>query len=241
MAPERTLPLERVRLTPRYGFDESAWYLELPPVAQLRAEGLRFDAPVTVLVGENGSGKSTLVEAIAGAWESSLSTAVGKHWSAGVLGEDTDLHRHLELVGATPRSYGGCFLRAEAMHGLFRAVDEAEFRDFDGPLNTRSHGQSFLAYLSGRPIGLGLWIMDEPEAALSFQSCLALLGLLADLAAEGSQVIMATHSPLLAACPGATVLEVGETGLRPSAWAELDLVSHWRSFLDEPARYLRHL
>jgi predicted ATPase len=238
---ERVLPLERVRVVPRYGFDESAWYLGLPPVAQLRAEGLRFDSAVTVLVGENGSGKSTLVEAIAGAWESSLTRAVGLHWSAGVSAEDTDLHRHLELVGATPRSHGGCFLRAEAMHGLFAAADEAQVRDFDGPLNTRSHGQSFLAYLAGRPVGLGLWILDEPEAALSFQSCLALLGLLSDLAAEGSQVIMATHSPLLAACPGATVLEVDEHGLRPSSWDELDLVTHWRSFLDEPGRYLRHL
>ncbi len=233
--------LDGVTLVPRYGFDESAWYLGLAPVALLRSEGLRFDAPVTVLVGENGSGKSTLVEAIAGAWESSLTCAAGLHWSAGSAAEDADLARHLALEGRYPRPHGGCFLRAEAMHGLFAAADDAQVRDFDGPLNTRSHGQSFLAYLAGRPIGVGLWILDEPEAALSFQSCLALLGLLGDLAAEGSQVIMATHSPVLAACPGATILEVGEHGFRPAEWSELDLVRHWRSFLDAPDRYLRHL
>lgn len=234
-------PLDRVRLVPRGGFDEHAWYLALAPVAQLRAEGLRFEAPVTILVGENASGKSTLVEAVAGAWESSLTDARGVHWSAGVSSEDADLHRHLRLDGDAPRAHGGCFLRAEAMHGLFQRTDEAQVRDFDGPLNTRSHGESFLAYLAGRPVARGLWVLDEPEAALSFGSCLALLGLLADLAAEGSQVIMATHSPLLAACRGAEILEIGEHGIRRASWEELDLVAHWRSFLAEPQRYLRHL
>lgn len=127
------------------------------------------------------------------------------------------------------------------MHGVFGAADRAGVRDYDGPLATRSHGQAFLGYLAGRPLGRGLWILDEPEAALSFSSCLALLGLLRDLTDEGSQVIMATHSPLLAACPGATILELGEHGFRRADWDGLDLVTHWRSFLDDPARYLRHL
>ncbi|MET0191088.1 MAG: AAA family ATPase [Pseudonocardia sediminis] len=233
-------PLDEVLVQP-YRIDESAWYWSLPPVAQLRAEGLRFTTPVTVLVGENGAGKSTLVEAIATAWESSLTGAQGRHWSAGVSAEDADLSRHLGLRGDRGRPHGGCFLRAEAMHGLFDAADRAGVRDYDGPLGTRSHGQAFLGYLAGRPVERGLWLLDEPEAALSFSSCLALLGLLGDLAREGSQVIMATHSPLLMACPGATVLEIDDRGFRTTAWEELEVVGHWRSFLDGPDRYLRHL
>jgi predicted ATPase len=234
-------PLDEIRVVPRYGFDEAAWYWRLPPVAQLRKEGLRLTAPVTVLVGENGSGKSTLVEAVAAAWEASFTGAQALHWSSGSAAEDADLYRHLQLSGAAPRPHGGCFLRAEAMHSVFGDADAAEVRDYGGALGARSHGQAFLAYLAGRPVERGLWLLDEPEAALSFSSCLALLGLLGDLAAEKSQVIMATHSPLLAACPGATVLEIGEHGIRPTSWADLDVVAHWRSFLDEPRRYLRHL
>lgn len=234
-------PLDEVRVEPDLRADDTAWYWSLPPVAQLRADGLRLSTPVTVLVGENGVGKSTLIEAIATAWENSLTGAQGRYWSAGTSVEDTDLYRHLRLRGDRNRPHGGCFLRAEAMHTVFTAADRAEVRDYDGPLGTRSHGQAFLGYLAGRPVERGLWLLDEPEAALSFSSCLALLGLLGDLAAEGSQVIMSTHSPLLAACPGATVLELGEHGFRAAGWDDLDMVGHWRSFLDQPRRYLRHL
>ena len=83
--------------------------------------------------------------------------------------------------------------------------------------------------------------MDEPEAALSFRSCLALIALLHEMRAEGSQVIVATHSPLLVALPGAALLELGEWGIRPAAYDELELVQSWRTFLDGPGAYLRYL
>lgn len=85
-------------------------------------------------------------------------------------------------------------------------------------------------------------MLDEPESALSFSGSLALVGILKDLlAAGGSQVIMSTHSPLLASLPGAKIYEVGPWGLRRSQWDDLDLVSNWRSFMNMPGRYLRHL
>ena len=87
----------------------------------------------------------------------------------------------------------------------------------------------------------GVYFLDEPESALSFQSSLALLVVLDALRQEGSQVILATHSPLLAALPGATTIELGEWGMRRTAWDELDLVQSWRDFLSEPQRYLRRL
>lgn len=202
---------------------------------------MEFTSPVTVIVGENGVGKSTLVEAVAGSWQRGFTGAQDRMWSAGGSAEDTDLPRHLRCVGARPRPYGGCFLRAESMHSLFGRADADRVRDTDQGLNELSHGQSFLRYVADRPVGVGLWILDEPEAALSFRSCLGLLGVIKDLVAEGSQVIMATHSPVLAACPGADVWELTDEGIEHPIWDELDLVRDWRAFLDSPDRYLRHL
>ncbi|QBJ97812.1 ATPase [Rhodococcus sp. ABRD24] len=235
------LPLRRVELAPRSGFDPASWYFGLPAIARVRERGIHFRSPVTVIVGENGVGKSTLVEAVAAAWQDGFTGAQDRLWSAGHSAEDSDLGRHLRCIGAEPKPYGGCFLRAESMHALFDGADATRVRPSDQALNELSHGQSFLRYVADRPIGIGLWILDEPEAALSFQSCLALLGVITDLAAEGSQVILATHSPLLAACQGADIWELTEDGIEYPAWEELALVRDWRSFLAEPERFLRHL
>lgn len=104
-----------------------------------------------------------------------------------------------------------------------------------------SHGESFLEILRTRFDSPGLYCLDEPEAALSFSAKIALVGTLHDLASAGAQVVCATHSPLLAALPGSTILEVGDWGLREVAWEELELVEHWKRYLDGPVRYLRHV
>jgi predicted ATPase len=200
-------------------------------------------APATVLVGENGTGKSTLVEAIAEGWRRSL-TAQVKHWGPKPSAEDAGLWRELTLAGAQPRPQGGVWLRGEAMHGVFAGIDGAavELRAFDGvPLNQRSHGEGFLALLESRTTERGLWILDEPESALSFRSSLRLLALLDGVRAAGSQVLVATHSPVLAALPGATVYELDGSGFTARRWADLDLVQDWQSFFDNPRRLLHHL
>ncbi|TSE02207.1 AAA family ATPase [Skermania sp. ID1734] len=234
------LPLARVELRPRAHFDPGAWYFDVPVIAELRDDGIDFEAPVTVIVGENGAGKSTLIEAVAHAWSWDLYGA-DQMWSAPGGAEDSDLGWHLACLGARPKPIGGCFLRAESMHQLFSRTDAHRARNTDQAFNELSHGQSFLRYVAERPIGAGLWLLDEPEAALSFQSCLALLGVVNDLAAEGSQVIMATHSPLLAAVRGAEIWELTDHGIEYRQWDELELVRNWRTFLDAPDRYLRHL
>lgn len=211
-------------------------------MGQLRHEGLDL-APVTVLVGANGSGKSTLVEAVAAAWKDRL-TAQVHHWGPTPGPEDADLYRHLYLSGEHPPPQGGCFLRAESMHGHSRGLDAAgdDLRAFGGrALNKLSHGESFLAFIDSRLTERGLWVLDEPESALSFHACLRLLSLLGALREAGSQVLLATHSPILAALPDSLVLEVSEDGLQPSQWADLDLVRDWRDFLTAPQRWLRHL
>jgi predicted ATPase len=145
----------------------------------------------------------------------------------------------LLLTGERPRPQGGCFLRAEAMHGPFGSLDrDGVTWEFGGRLNTRSHGESFLAYLESRLTERGLFIFDEPEAALSFTSCLRLLGIIDVMTCRGSQVVLATHSPLLAAFPGARILHFGADGITVPSWEELDLVQDWRAFLEHPSLYL---
>lgn len=114
-------------------------------------------------------------------------------------------------------------------------------RAFGGRLNTLSHGESFLAFLESRLDERGLFLLDEPESALSFTSCLRLLALIGAAVETGSQVVLTTHSPVLAAYPEATVLEFGDHGVRRAEWGELELIAHWRTFLDRPESYLRHL
>ncbi|RDI68615.1 putative ATPase [Nocardia pseudobrasiliensis] len=236
----KSLLLRRVEFAPSERFDPASWYLDVPAIAEIRSDGLVFDKPVTILVGENGIGKSTLVEAIADSWMATMRGA-DRLWAPGGTSGDSDLGDHLRCDGVYPRPTNGGFLRAEAMNTLFERADAMRVRETDQVWNNLSHGQSFLHYIADRPVGQGLWLLDEPEAALSFQSCLALVGVLKDLAAEGSQVIMATHSPILAACPDAEILELTADGIEYREWAQLEMVGNWRRFLDAPEAYLRHL
>ena len=235
-------PIRRLEEDPSNVLDRQKWPAVLPPVAQVLEDGLDL-TPATVLVGENGSGKSTIVEAIALAY--GLSPEGGSTGARhSTRASESLLADHLQLVRNAGTTRRGYFLRAETMHGFFTYLEKnpsTSGRD-DVRFHDMSHGESFLELAVNRFRGRGLWVLDEPESALSFSGCLSLLGVLKDLLASGeSQVIMSTHSPLLAALPGARILEVGPWGLRPQSWEELDLVDSWRSFLDAPQRYLRHL
>jgi predicted ATPase len=216
------------------------WPATLAPVAQVLRDGLPM-GPATVLVGENGSGKSTLVEAIALAFGLSAEggSANARHTtreSESPLQDHIVLRRH---AGASRRGY---FLRAETMHGFFTYLEQNPRTS--GPAEPRfhemSHGESFLALVTDRFRKPGLYVLDEPESALSLSGCLALVSALTELVETGdSQVLIATHSPVLAALPGAEIFEVGEWGLRPRYWDELALVRNWKAFLSEPGKFLR--
>lgn len=125
--------------------------------------------------------------------------------------------------------------------GSARGQRQALETRYEGDLDERSHGESFLSFFRSRIVPEGLYLLDEPEAALSPQRQLALLALMRDSVAEGSQFIMATHSPVLMACPDAAILSLDEDPPRIVPWDELEHVNFMRDFLDAPERFLRHL
>ncbi|WP_257425571.1 AAA family ATPase [Nocardioides carbamazepini] len=228
-----------VRVSAEERLDAAAWPMTIPAVAQVVREGLELAKGVTFLVGENGSGKSTLVEAVAVAYGLSPEggTAQGRHTTRP---SESPLHRALRIQRGLGAGRWGFFLRAETMHGWYTFL-EANPGTRDPVFHEMSHGESFLEVLRTRFDSPGFYCLDEPEAALSFSSSLGLISVLDRVVREGGQVLCATHSPLLAAMPGATILEVGDWGLRRTTWEELELVQHWRRYLDDPRRYLRHV
>ena len=224
----------------------SAWPFTIPAIAQIvRDGGLDIVEGVTFLVGENGSGKSTIVEALAAIYPRSgfVNPFVNVHGPSPSV-EDSPLHFHLRAKTHKRASPAGFFLRAESMHQFLSQIDASDAgRAYGGEkMQQRSHGESFLAILRHRFQDIGVYFLDEPEAALSFHSCLGLVSLLDTMKRQGSQVIVATHSPLLVSLPGATLLELGDHGIRRAeSYEDLALVDQWRSFLKSPERYLRHL
>ena len=240
--------VERVACRPPGPEDPGGWPFGLPAVAHVRKEGLAFSAPVTFLVGENGSGKSTIVEAIAEAF--GLDARGGR--AGRKYGNDrpkTTLGEHLQLdltaagarlAGGSRRRRRGFFLRAETAFGLLEVVTGLPGYWSENVMEM-SHGEGFLTVLDTMFADPGLYLMDEPEAALSFTSCLRLVALMDQLAGAGGQVVCATHSPLLTALPGAQILELGDHGVRDTSWDDLQLVDHWRRYLAGPAAYLRHV
>jgi predicted ATPase len=232
-------PVVRVSVPRERRLPPGEWPMTVPAVAQLVREGLDLARGITFLVGENGSGKSTLVEAVAMAY--GLGAEGGSTGSRhGTRTSESPLSASLQLQRGLGAGRWGFFLRAETMHGFYTYLEDNPGGD-DPTFHEMSHGESFLAVLQSRFGTPGFYCLDEPEAALSFSSTLGLIGALHDLAEAGGQVLCATHSPVLAAMPGATILEVGDWGYRRTTWEELELVSHWKAYLDAPRRYLRHV
>ncbi|HIR68999.1 MAG TPA: AAA family ATPase [Candidatus Pelethousia gallinarum] len=201
----------------------------IPAVQKGLACGLDLSkAPVTFFVGENGMGKSTLLEAIA--------ISAGFNPEGGSLGlrfssRDTHsgLFRHIRLVREPYRPQDGYFLRAESFYNMATAIDEA---DDDGrlllysyggkSLHQQSHGESFLSLVLHRLRGHGLYLFDEPEAALSPSRQMVLLCAIHNLVQQGSQVLMATHSPILMSYSGGVIYQLDGSGIRQVAYKDTE-------------------
>jgi predicted ATPase len=156
------------------------------------------------------------------------------------------LHRHLRLVRGTRRPRTGYFLRAESFFNVATYVEElrdpgATMAHGGIPLHERSHGESFITLVTHRFGPQGLYVLDEPEAALSPRGVLALIRRMHDLVAEGSQFLISTHSPILLGYPGAKIYVLSEEGIAETQYEETEVVTLTRSFLDDRERFLRHL
>lgn len=190
----------------RDGVDRpDAYPFSIPAIGKL--EELALDPRVTLFAGENGSGKSTLVEAIAIA--AGFNPEGGSpHMTVSTRPSHSGLHEHVRLVRGRRRPRSGYFLRAESFFNVATYIEnipDAVVSHGGRPLHEQSHGEAFLSLVEHRFIAGGLYILDEPEAALSVRGVLALILRMRDLTAQGSQFIVSTHSPILLGFPDATI------------------------------------
>jgi predicted ATPase len=215
----------------------------LPVVKHLRDMGeLPLSKRVTFFVGENGIGKSTLVEAIA--------VSMGFNPEGGTINfnfstEDShsELYQYLTICKGVKRHKDGFFLRAESFYNVASNIDEiGVVSNYGGvSLHSQSHGESFMALVENRFGGNGLYILDEPEAALSPSSLLRLMCCIDELVKHDSQFIISTHSPILMAFPGAEVFELSENGINSVPYQETEHFRITKQFVNAPEKMLRYL
>ena len=221
--------------------DRSAYPYALPAIAGLNK--IDFHPKVTFIVGENGSGKSTLIEALAVAWGFNAEGG-SKNFRFGTFDSHSGLHKALRLVRTIRRPRDGFFLRAESYFNVATYVEQLDdgLRPYGGrSLHEQSHGESFLALLENRLRGKGLYIFDEPEAALSPTRQMSMLVRMHDLVAADSQFIIATHSPILMAYPDALIYQLGEHGLERVDYEDTEHFAITRNFLNRHRDIVRQL
>lgn len=200
---------------------------------------LKFNSRVTFFIGENGTGKSTLIEAIA--------VALGMPAEGGTnnfmyetKNTTSELSEYLR-IGVYRRPKTKFFLRAESFYNFSTEVERLVKEDhfwalrssYGGSLHECSHGESFLRLVQNRFTDHGLYILDEPEAALSPQRQLSLLCLMDQLVKEGSQFIIATHSPILISYREGEILDLNN-GMKRVSYRDTDIYSLYKMYLDEP-------
>ena len=212
----------------------------IPAIRNLKR--LQLKSPVTFFVGENGSGKSTLLEAIAVAFGFNPEGGTQNfHFSTSET--HSPLYRFLTLEKGIHRPKDGFFLRAESFYNVASEVDRLEevdrglLRSYGGKsLHGQSHGESFLSLALNRFGGKGLYLLDEPEAALSPQNQLTLLSRIHQLVQLNSQFIIATHSPILMACPEAEIYAISAEGAVSTEYEQTEHYQIIKSFLENPKR-----
>jgi predicted ATPase len=233
-----TLQRDKVDSFERYPFN-------LPAVRSL--DQLELHPKVTFLIGENGSGKSTLLEAMAVSLGFNAEGG-SKNFNFGTRRSHSELHEHLRISKGFKRPRSGFFLRAESYFNVATNIEELDAAPGFGPpiitfyggksLHDQSHGESFMTLLMERFGGDDLYLLDEPEAALSPQRQLAALSRIHDLTLQKSQFIIATHSPILMAYPDACIYQFGKDGIQQVAYEDTEHFQVTRDFLMNPQRML---
>lgn len=232
------------------GIDSGSYLNDLPAVRHLKKTGgLDFSADVTFFVGENGTGKSTLLEAIAVAYGFNAEGG-SRNFDFSTRSTHSDLFKHITFA---KRGYAkdGFFLRAESLYNVASNIDDLDSIPAVAPriiggyggvsLHNQSHGESFLAIVQNRFFGNGLYILDEPEAALSPMKLLTLMAEIDALVKDNSQFIIATHSPILMTFPNAEIFEFSQNGINTVEYRDTEHYQLTKRFLENPERMLRYL
>lgn len=237
--------------TVRYkgGIEEFSYLNKLPVIEYLKENPIEFTSPVAFFVGENGTGKSTLIEAIAVAFGFNPEGGT-RNFCFNTSETHSSLCEHI-ILSRSARPKDGFFLRAESMYNAASYIDELDeiacglpklSESYGGKsLHKQSHGESFISVVQNRFGGRGLYILDEPESALSPSRQMTLLSEMKRLVDNGSQFIISTHSPILLAYPEAEILEIGDDGLTSIDYDECDHVDLYRRFLESPKRMIKYL
>lgn len=232
--------------------DPDVYYREIEALTSIKA--LDFEHNITFFVGENGSGKSTLLEAIAVAYGfNPEGGSVNYNFSS--KDTHTDLWKYLRIVKGIRKAKDGFFLRAESFYNVATQMEELARTTVGGTmmdpgflsgyggksLHHQSHGESFLAIVQNRFRGDGVYILDEPEAALSPQRQLTLLLYIAQLAKEGSQFIIATHSPILLGMPDAGIYSFDDNSVSPISYEDAECYQVMEMFINHRQVILERL
>jgi predicted ATPase len=225
-----------------------AYPFSIPAIRQMSE--LQLGPEVTLLAGENGSGKSTLVEAVAVALGFNAEGG-SRNMSVSTRASHSSLHECLRVVRGSRSARNGFFLRAESFFNVATHIEQLDDEPAGGPpiidayggvsLHEQSHGESFLSLILNRFGPNGLYILDEPEAALSLRGNLALMRRMHDLVGEGSQFIVATHSPILLGYPNARIYVLSDDGISETSYEDTEQYDLTRSFLDDRERFLHYL
>jgi predicted ATPase len=209
----------------------------IPAIRKMRR--VKLHPAVTFFIGENGSGKSTLIEALA--VKNRFNAEGGSlNFDFSTRASHSNLSEHIVLE-KTPghRVKEGYFLRAESFFNVATEIENLGVGGYgDRSLHEQSHGESFFSLLTNRLYGDGLYIFDEPEAALSPMRQMSMLVLMKGLVANGGQFLIATHSPILLAYPDAVIYEMSETGMRRVDYKETEHYQVTRDFLNRPEKML---
>lgn len=225
----------------------SEYPFNLPAIRDLRT--LLFHPQVTFIVGENGSGKSTILESIAVAYGFNAEGGT-KNFNFTFRDTHSELNNYLKVVKGIKRPLNGFFFRAESFYNFASNIDDLDKEVSFGPplinayggrsLHKQSHGESFFAVFLNKFSGNGIYILDEPEAALSPSRQMSMLTRMHELVREGSQFIIATHSPIIMAYPSALIYQIKE-GFKQVRYEDTEHYQIMRSFLNNTQKMLNVL
>ena len=238
-----TLDIREIRIDE--DIPKTEYYASLPAIQQIiRERGILLTKPITFFVGENGIGKSTLIEAVAVA--AGFNPEGGtRNYSFSTADSHSSLHEHIHLVRGNDRHYDGFFLRAESFYNAATYLDSMDSKvllSYGGQsLHKLSHGESFLALVENRFSADGLFILDEPEAAISPMRMLRLMADIYSLAKQGAQFIISTHSPILITLPESDIIQFSDHGLAHVVYQDTEHFQVTKDFLANPDRMLRIL